>query len=147
MELNCFQITIDETDFDHLINRYAPQSDRVSKLNLRIEGEHIVFSGSVKVLLSIPFEAVLKFDSNGRQIIAHLITLRPLRMLTEQLKEKILDKIVENMPPGAFREGEALIFDINALAQNRGFHTELLVTSLKTADDKISVTIQGTLSI
>lgn len=145
MNLNHIDVSMTEVDFNGLIQQYAPDAGRVSKLKLDIKDGNLVISGAVKILLKISFEAVMKLEFDDRRLIARLLSLKPLRLLGEQMKELILDKIVERMPAGASREKDAIFFDINKIISSRGMESDLHITSLRTADDAVTLELNGSM--
>lgn len=146
MILNHIEVTLTEADFNLMIDRYAPREGRVSRLGLDIRDGNLVVTGSVKVLLQIPFEVTMRLENDERCLIARLISLKPMRLITDQLKETILDKIVERMPTGVSREKDALFFDVNKILAGRGFAADLRLLSLHTANDAVTLELTGPLT-
>ena len=128
-----------------MIGRYAPQEGRVSNLKLDIHEGHLVITGSVKVVLNISFEVTMRLEHDEHRLIARLMSLKPMRLITDQLKEMILDKIIERMPEGATREKDALFFDLNHIIRSRGFDGDLTIHALHTADDAVTLEMSGSI--
>jgi hypothetical protein len=145
MNLNHIDVSMTEVDFNRIIQQYAPEAGKVSKLMLDIKDGNMVITGVVKIVLKISFEAVMKLEFDDRRLIARLVSLKPLRLLGEKMKELILDKIVENMPEGISREQDALYFDINKIISSRGMESDLHITSLRTANDAVTLELNGSM--
>jgi hypothetical protein len=145
MNLNHIDVSMTEVDFNRIIQQYAPEAGKVSKLMLDIKDGNMVITGAVKIVLKISFEVVMKLEFDDRCLIARLLSLKPLRLLGEKMKELILDKIVENMPEGISREQDALFFDVNKIISSRGMESDLHITSLRTANDAVTLELNGSM--
>ncbi len=146
MNLNRIELTLTEADLNALIDRFAPREGRVTRLHIDLREGLLVVTGQVRVILNVPFEVTLRLDAEDSRISAQLVSIKPMRLVTEPFKETILDKIAERLP-GAEHRGDALYFDLNTLIQSRGLGGEIRMLSLRTAEGAVTLEFCGSLSL
>lgn len=144
MHIKNLDIVITDDDLNAVISQNIPSGGKISNIRATVEDRHLTFSGQLKVLLPINFEAGFKISHTKKEIIAQLAQVRPMSGIMDQLKNKILEKIVEF---AAFArldvDHEAIRIPLDEILKKYGLDSNLEIEDVIVAEKQLRLKVQG----
>ncbi|MBN1481915.1 hypothetical protein EH223_06200 [candidate division KSB1 bacterium] len=148
MHITCLDVTISDDDLNSVISRHVPMNNKISNIRAALEDNHLIFTGHIRVLLTMNFRAAFAISFTEKEIIARLTDIHPMSGLVQQFKSKILQKIVAFAPFARLDEkNESIRIQVNEIVKNYGLKTNLSVADLAVAEKSLTLKLTGTINL
>lgn len=148
MNIQCLDVTINDNDLNNVIGRHMPANRKLSNIRAALQDDHLVFSGRIKLLLSVDFEASFRVTHTATEIVAQLVKIQPMSAITGQFKTQILKKIVEVAPFAHLDpEQDSIRIPINDVMQNYDLTSRLYVEDLTLEKNLLSLKLRGSIHL
>ena len=148
MHIHCLDVTVNNKDLSSLISKYVPAGGKISNIRAEFKDHQLVFSGQVRLLLPVNFQAGFELSHTKNQISAKLVKIRPMSGLMDQFKKKIMLKI-----EGAASflhlddDNEAVQIHINDILKNQNITADMAINKLSILENQLILKLQGTLDL
>ncbi len=148
MTINGLDITINDDDLNSIISQKIPAQNKISNVYATMDTDRIVFSGTMRVLLPVNFEATFLISSTEKEIVARLEEIRPMSALADQFKGKILEKIATAAPFLHLKtENDSIHISVDALLHNNGINSDLSIKEMSVARHQLSLKLAGNITL
>jgi hypothetical protein len=140
VEIRSLTFVATEADLNELVARMAPRLNAIRDLRLAVIPEGIRVSGTYQKLLGFPFLTLWQLSVSEGKVVARLTKLKAGPLSIGLVRGYLLDAIAGAATVLELRD-DALVFDVNALLQEKGWPVQTNLTSIRC--DYGTLTIQS----
>jgi hypothetical protein len=130
MEIRSLTFFATEADLNELATRIVPRLNRIHDLRISIVPEGIRVRGTYQQLFGIRFQTLWQVSVSQGKAVARLAELKAGSLSLNFLKGYLLDAIAAAATVLELRD-EALLFDVNAMLQDKGWPVRTNLTSIR----------------
>ncbi len=130
MEIRSLTFVATEADLNDLASQILPRIERIRDLRISIVPEGIRASGTYQQLFGIRFQTLWQVSVSQGKVVARLAELKAGSLSLNFLKAYLLDTIAAAATVLKLRD-ETLLFDVNALLQDKGWPLRTNLTSIR----------------
>ena len=130
MEIRSLTFVATEADLNELASQIFPRIERIRDLRISIVPEGIRVRGTYQQLFGIRFQTLWQVFVSQGKVVARLAELKAGSLSLNFLKTYLLDTIAAAVTVLELRD-ETLLFDVNALLQDKGWPVRTNLTSLR----------------
>lgn len=130
MEIRSLTFVATEADLNDLASQILPRIERIRDLRIFIVPEGIRASGTYQQLFGIRFQTLWQVSVSQGKVVARLAELKAGPLSLNFLKAYLLDTIAAAATVLKLRD-ETLLFDVNALLQDKGWPLRTNLTSIR----------------
>lgn len=143
MYIRSLDVVLNEKDLKGIISGRAPTNGRVTDINAAFQNEHLVLTGHVQIVLSMPFTAVFELRHTPSDIIARLVNFQPVNAF----KSRILRKMVEFIDFATSEDGDSIRIPLDSFMAHHGLASRLAIQDLTIANHSLTLKLQGHLTL
>ncbi len=130
MEIRSLTFVATEADLNELASQIFPRIERIRDLRISIVPEGIRVRGTYQQLFGIRFQTLWQVFVSQGKVVARLAELKAGSLSLNFLKTYLLDTIAAAATVLELRD-ETLLFDVNALLQDKGWPVRTNLTSIR----------------
>ena len=130
MEIRSLTFVATEADLNELASQIFPRIERIRDLRISIVPEGIRVRGTYQQLFGIRFQTLWQVFVSQGKVVARLAELKAGSLSLNFLKTYLLDTIAAGATVLELRD-ETLLFDVNALLQDKGWPVRTNLTSIR----------------
>ena len=130
MEIRSLTFVATEADLNELASQIFPRIERIRDLRISIVPEGIRVRGTYQQLFGIRFQTLWQVFVSQGKVMARLAELKAGSLSLNFLKTYLLDTIAAAVTVLELRD-ETLLFDVNALLQDKGWPVRTNLTSIR----------------
>ena len=130
MEIRSLTFVATEADLNELASQIFPRIERIRDLRISIVPEGIRVRGTYQQLFGIRFQTLWQVFVSQGKVVARLAELKAGSLSLNFLKTYLLDTIAAAVTVLELRD-ETLLFDVNALLQDKGWPVRTNLTSIR----------------
>lgn len=130
MEIRSLTFVATEADLNELASQILPRIERIRDLRISIVPEGIRVRGTYQQLFGIRFQTLWQVSVSQGKVVARLAELKAGSLSLNFLKAYLLDTIAAAATVPELRD-ETLLFDVNALLQDKGWPVRTNLTSIR----------------
>ena len=130
MEIRSLTFVATEADLNELASQILPRIERIRDPRISIVPEGIRVRGTYQQLFGIRFQTLWQVFVSQGKVVARLAELKAGSLSLNFLKTYLLDTIAAAATVLELRD-ETLIFDVNALLQDKGWPVRTNLTSIR----------------
>ena len=130
MEIRSLTFVATEADLNELASQIFPRIERIRDLRISIVPEGIRVRGTYQQLFGIRFQTLWQVFVSQGKVVARLAELKAGSLSLNFLKTYLLDTIAAAATMLELRD-ETLLFDVNALLQDKGWPVRTNLTSIR----------------
>ncbi len=130
MEIRSLTFVATEADLNELASQIFPRIERIRDLRISIVPEGIRVRGTYSQLFGIRFQTLWQVFVSQGKVVARLAELKAGSLSLNFLKTYLLDTIAAAATVLELRD-ETLLFDVNALLQDKGWPVRTNLTSIR----------------
>jgi hypothetical protein len=130
VEIRSLTFVATEADLNELASQIFPRIERIRDLRISIVPEGIRVRGTYQQLFGIRFQTLWQVFVSQGKVVARLAELKAGSLSLNFLKTYLLDTIAAAVTVLELRD-ETLLFDVNALLQDKGWPVRTNLTSIR----------------
>jgi hypothetical protein len=130
VEIRSLTFVATEADLNELASQIFPRIERIRDLRISIVPEGIRVRGTYQQLFGIRFQTLWQVFVSQGKVVARLAELKAGSLSLNFLKAYLLDTIAAAATMLELRD-ETLLFDVNALLQDKGWPVRTNLTSIR----------------
>jgi hypothetical protein len=130
MEIRSLTLNVTEADLNEWVPRVLSGLESVHELRITITREGIRFSGIYQKLFGIRFLVLWHISVSEGKVFVRIETFRSGALSLKFLRGYLLDAIVDASPVIQLR-GDALLFDVDAVLQDKGWPLRTKLTAIR----------------
>jgi hypothetical protein len=130
VEIRSLTFVATEADLNELASQIFPRIERIRDLRISIVPEGIRVRGTYQQLFGIRFQTLWQVFVSQGKVVARLAELKAGSLSLNFLKTYLLDTIAAGVTVLELRD-ETLLFDVNALLQDKGWPVRTNLTSIR----------------
>jgi hypothetical protein len=130
VEIRSLTFVATEADLNELASQIFPRIERIRDLRISIVPEGIRVRGTYQQLFGIRFQTLWQVFVSQGKVVARLAELKAGSLSLNFLKTYLLDTIAAAATVLELRD-ETLLFDVNALLQDKGWPVRTNLTSIR----------------
>ena len=130
MEIRSLTFVATEADLNELASQILPRIERIRDPRISIVPEGIRVRGTYQQLFGIRFQTLWQVFVSQGKVVARLAELKAGSLSLNFLKTYLLDTIAAAATVLELRD-ETLLFDVNALLQDKGWPVRTNLTSIR----------------
>ena len=130
MEIRSLTFVATEADLNELASQIFPRIERIRDLRISIVPEGIRVRGTYQQLFGIRFQTLWQVFVSQGKVVARLAELKAGSLSLNFLKTYLLNTIAAAATVLELRD-ETLLFDVNALLQDKGWPVRTNLTSIR----------------
>jgi hypothetical protein len=130
VEIRSLTFVATEADLNELASQIFPRIERIRDLRISIVPEGIRVRGTYQQLFGIRFQTLWQVFVSQGKVVARLAELKAGSLNLNFLKTYLLDTIAAAATVLELRD-ETLLFDVNALLQDKGWPVRTNLTSIR----------------
>jgi hypothetical protein len=130
VEIRSLTFVATEADLNELASQIFPRIERIRDLRISIVPEGIRVRGTYQQLFGIRFQTLWQVSVSQGKVVARLAELKAGSLSLNFLKTYLLDTIAAAATVLEHRD-ETLLFDVNALLQDKGWPVRTNLTSIR----------------
>jgi hypothetical protein len=130
VEIRSLTFVATEADLNELASQIFPRIERIRDLRISIVPEGIRVRGTYQQLFGIRFQTLWQVFVSQGKVVARLAELKAGSLSLNFLKTYLLDTIAAAATVLEHRD-ETLLFDVNALLQDKGWPVRTNLTSIR----------------
>jgi hypothetical protein len=138
VEIRSLTFVATEADLNELASQIFPRIERIRDLRISIVPEGIRVRGTYQQLFGIRFQTLWQVFVSQGKVVARLAELKAGSLSLNFLKTYLLDTIAAAATVLELRD-ETLLFDVNALLQDKGWPVRTNLTSIRCAYGSLTV--------
>jgi len=138
VEIRSLTFVATEADLNELASQIFPRIERIRDLRISIVPEGIRVRGTYQQLFGIRFQTLWQVFVSQGKVVARLAELKAGSLSLNFLKTYLLDTIAAAATVLELRD-ETLLFDVNALLQDKGWPVRTNLTSIRCDHGSLTV--------